>query len=383
MTKKKSPSHNQHQLKAICDALCDNIEELLAALDLHEYRDNGKMITMACPIHGGDNDSALNLYYEGDTYRGNWKCRTHQCEKIFKGSILGFIRGVLSAQKYGWEKEGDKIAPFPEVMSFAESIVSDKLDGQLDDIKLRSDKTNFSWIVNNLAVKPLSEKKIPRESAISNIDIPAKYYVDRGFSKDALQKYDVGLCSNPKKPMYSRVVVPIYDDSGQYLVGATGRSIYNKCDICGAFHNPNGQCPDKEKTWLYSKLKHSLGFKSQNHLYNFWYAKEHILKDNYAIIVESPGNVWRLEENGIHNSVGIFGCNLSDRQKLILDSSGAMTLFIITDNDEAGHKAAEEIKEKCENTYRLFFPKISKSDIGEMSNEEIQKEIKQYIEANL
>ena len=183
--------------------------------------------------------------------------------------------------------------------------------------------------------------------------------------------------------MYSRVVVPIYDDSGQYLVGCTGRSIYNKCDICGAFHNPKGQCPDKEKTWLYSKWKHSLGFKSQNHLYNFWYAKEHILKDNYAIIVESPGNVWRLEENNIHHSVGIFGCNLSDRQKLILDSSGAMTLFILTDNDEAGHKAAQEIKDKCENTYRLFFPKISKPDIGEMNNEEINTEIKQYIKANL
>ena len=84
MTKKKSPSHNQHELKIICDALCDNIEQVLEALDLHEYRDNGKMITMACPIHGGDNDSALNLYYEGDTYRGNWKCRTHGCEKYSK-----------------------------------------------------------------------------------------------------------------------------------------------------------------------------------------------------------------------------------------------------------------------------------------------------------
>ncbi|NDC71851.1 MAG: hypothetical protein EBZ62_00150, partial [Sphingobacteriia bacterium] len=38
------------------------------------------------------------------------------------------------------------------------------------------------------------------------------------------------------------------------------------------------------------------------------------LKSHTAIIVESPGNVWRLEENGIHNSVALFGSSLSDRQ---------------------------------------------------------------------
>ena len=60
------------------------------------------MVSMACPIHQGDNSSALNLYIEGDSYRANWKCRTHQCEKTFKGSILGFTRGLLSYQKYNW-----------------------------------------------------------------------------------------------------------------------------------------------------------------------------------------------------------------------------------------------------------------------------------------
>lgn len=84
MIKKKSRSHSQNELKVLCDALCDNIENVLSSLDLHDYRDNSKMLTMSCPIHGGDNESALNLYYEGDTYRGNWKCRTHQCEKYFK-----------------------------------------------------------------------------------------------------------------------------------------------------------------------------------------------------------------------------------------------------------------------------------------------------------
>lgn len=380
MIKKKYRSHNQDELKIICDSLCDNIQEVLSSLDLHDYRDNSKMLTMPCPIHGGDNESALNLYYEGDTYRGNWKCRTHQCEKYFKASIIGFIRGVLSSKKYHWSKDGDKMCSFQEAMLYAKSLVSDKIDSELVFNDIKKDKNNFARIVDKF-IKPQSlETKISRQSAIKNISIPSQYYIDRGFTPEILVKYDVGLCNNPDKPMYNRVVVPVYDDTGKYLVGCTGRSIFHKCDICSSYHSPDDICPDKDKQWQYSKWKHSYGFKSQNHLYNFWYAKDHIYQQNYAIIVESPGNVWKLEENGIHNSVAIFGCNLSDRQKLILDSSGAMTLFVITDNDEAGHKAAREIKQKCENTYKIFFPKISKSDIGEMTHQEIQDEIKQYIE---
>ena len=383
MIKKKYRSHSQNELKVICDSLCDNIEDVLSSLDLCDYRDNSKMLTMPCPIHGGDNDSALNLYYEGDTYRGNWKCRTHQCEKYFKGSILGFIRGVLSSRKYNWCQDGDQMCSFQEAMNFAKSLVSDKIETEMVFSAIKQDKNNFARIVDRFVEKPLIENKINRQAVINNIQIPSTYYIDRGFTESVLVKYDVGFCDNPQKPMYQRVVVPVYDQSAQYLIGCTGRSIFNKCDICSSFHDPENYCPDKEKQWQYSKWKHSYGFKSQNHLYNFWHAKEYILKDSYAILVESPGNVWRLEENNIHNSVAIFGCNLSDRQKLILDSSGAMTLFVIMDNDEAGKKAAQEIKSKCENTYRLFFPEISKSDIGEMTNEEIDIQIKQFIKENL
>lgn len=383
MIKKKSHSYNQQELKNICDLLCDNIETVLSALGIEDYRDNAKMISMSCPIHNGDNESALNLYYEGDTYRGNWKCRTHQCEHHFKGSILGFVRGVISSQKYNWSEHGDRTCSFNEVVQFCKSLLGLENTGKSVFNTLSQDKNNFARIVDKIIEKPLSEKQISRDAVINNISIPSDYYIDRGFSRDVLIKYDVGLCTNPEKPMYKRVVVPIYDDSGEYLVGCTGRSIFNPCDICGAYHDENNRCPEKEKAWLYSKWKHSFGFKSQHYLYNFWNAKEHIYKDNYAVIVESPGNVWKLEDSGIHNSVAVFGCNMSDRQKLILDSSGAMTLFLIMDNDEAGQRASKEIQEKCENTYTVYVPKISKADIAEMTQEEIDTEIKQFIKERI
>ena len=102
-----------------------------------------------------------------------------------------------------------------------------------------------------------------------------------------------------------------------------------------------------------------------------------------AILVESPGNVWKLEENGIHNSVGIFGTNLSNQQKLLLDSSGAMSIFTIMDNDEAGQKAADNISKICNRTYNVYNIKITSNDIADMTSDQIDTEIKNFIKERI
>lgn len=376
--KTKSHLNDQLKLKLICDQVCDNIEPLLDSFGI-DYRTQSKMIVMPCPIHGGDNASALNLYPEGDSYRGNWKCRTHNCEKTFKGSVLGFIRGILSRHHYGWNKDGDKMCSFNEAVDYALKFIKQDLS-DLKISKTEREKKQFTNVVNYLnKAEEKSESRVTRSQIVKSLIIPAQYYLDRKYSSEILTKYDVGLCNKSGKEMSDRIVVPIYDNNYSYMVGCTGRSIHEKCAKCKGFHNPNSECPSSDDVWKFCKWKHNTDFKSQNHLYNFWFAKEHILKTSTVIVVESPGNVWRLEENGIHNSVAIFGSSLSDRQKIILDSSGAMNIVILTDNDEAGIKAAEQIKNKCQNTYRIFMPKISKSDVGEMNSEEINDQIKSYL----
>jgi hypothetical protein len=371
-------TNNQHKLKVLCDMLCDDIENILDAFDI-DYKHNGKMLTMSCPIHSGDNPSAINIYPDGDTYRGNWKCRTHNCEEIFKGSIIGFIRGIISNKKYNWQKSGDNMCPFNEAVEFCTKF----LNKSLQDIKISStqkDKQNFTNTINYL-VAPKAEFKdqIARPTIRQSLSLIPDYYINRGYSKEILDRYDVGLCTKEGKEMSGRIVVPIYDNDHEYMIGCTGRSIYDKCTKCQSFHNPELACPDQENKWKYSKWKHNNGFKAQEYLYNFWFAKPHITETSYAIIVESPGNVWKLEENGIHNSVAIFGTNLSTRQKLLLDASGAMSLFIIMDKDDAGKKAAETIYSKCSKTYKVYNINISKNDIGEMTEEEINNEIKTII----
>ena len=376
---KKSHLNDQAKLKVLCDDICDNIDLILEHFAL-EYKDQGKMISMCCPVHGGDNPSALNLYVEGDNYRGNWKCRTHQCEKTFKGSAIGFVRGILSNKQHDWTEEGDKTCTFKETIDFITAF----LKKDLKDIKISKisrNKNKFSAAINHIKNNISVDKSntLKRENIRSLLDIPAQYYLDRGYDKDIIDKYDIGLCSNPQKEMCNRVVVPIYDQEYERMIGCSGRSVFEKCEKCSCFHNPNESCPEEHKKYLYSKWKHSSSFKSQNCLYNFWFAKQHIQETGIAIIVESPGNVWRLEENNIHNSVAVFGSHLSDRQKILLDASGAMNLILLMDNDEAGKKATLNIIDKCKNTYRIHVPSISKLDVGEMTPEEINTEIKEFI----
>lgn len=372
----KSASINQNKIKIICDKICDRIYDLLDHLNL-EYRDNGRFITMSCPIHGGDNDSALNLYYTGDTYRGNWNCRTHHCEHTFKASIIGFIRGVLSHKNKQWNKDGNETVSFQEALNYAINF----LNLSLSDIKVSNDEQNKNTFINNTKIlsstapsTSSSNQGITRNVVRKNLEIPSRYFMSRGFSQEILNKYDVGDCIAENKEMSHRAVVPIYDIDYTRMIGCTGRIIYDKCKQCANYHENNQDCTNKFPKW-----RHSTGFKTQESLYNLWFAKDYIKSSGYVILVESPGNVWKLEQNDIHNSVAIFGSNLSDRQKTLLDISGAMSIIVIMDNDEAGEKARAQIYNKCYRTYNIHNIKISKNDIAEMSDEEVHNEIRKFI----
>ena len=376
----RSNKNQQQKLKILCDTLCDNIEDVFDYFEL-DYKNNGRFYTMCCPIHGGDNPSAINIYPEGESYRGNWKCRTHNCEHVFQGSVIGFIRGLLSSKKHGWCKEGDQTCTFPETLKFCEQFTNTSIDN-IKINKTQQSKHKFNTAMRSIHKKKTSDKPIvTRDVVRSSLSIPAEYYINRDYKKETMDKYDVGLCSNPQREMYNRVVVPIYDMNYETMVGCTGRSIFEKCDKCGGYHE--GSCPPVEQLYKYSKWKHNSGFKTQEYLYNFWFAKEHIKKNMSAILVESPGNVWKLEENGIHNSVGVFGTNLSNQQKLLLDSSGAMSIFTIMDNDEAGQKAADNISKICNRTYNVYNIKITSNDIADMTSDQIDTEIKNFIKERI
>lgn len=360
---------------ALTDEACDHIEELLDALGV-ELKEHRKMYVGMCPIHGGDNIGALNLYPDGDIMRGNWKCRTHQCEKKWSKTLIGFIRGVLSQGR-----------EFPVTWQYAVDWLCSFLGKPIGSVKIdveAAKKRRFNSAANilNKRRKSLNQiKGLPREKVVDSLIIPADYYIERGYSADILAKYDVGLCRDMKKRMRNRVVVPIYDDKHKYMVGCSGRSIFPQCPSCKLYHRPQTSCPKQPweiifaQKWLLSK-----DFVDKDHLYNYWFAKKYIEDTGVAILVEGPGDVWRLEEQGIHMSLALFGTELTDAQLNILEASGAMSLIVITDNDKAGKEAAERINTMCNRMFRLYFPTIHSEDVGAMQSDEITEDIKPIIE---
>jgi DNA primase len=90
-----------------------------------------------------------------------------------------------------------------------------------------------------------------------------------------------------------------------------------------------------------------------------------------------------LHEAGIENCVGIFGANMSDDQLVLLEKSGALNLVVLTDYDEAGHRAAEQIMKKCGRRFNYHRPNISQKDIGDMTVEQINNEILEQLEGVL
>ena len=365
--------NNQARLNALTDLVVQNIDKIYSYFNTEVSYKNNILIKSPCFIHGGYNPTALNLYHNADI-RVHYKCRTHQCEEKFGSSLISLIRGGLSKERYKWQMDGDKEASFNETVEFLLDITKQDF-GKISTTNnhLDADKLKFSSLINNLSTPNEQSTGINIELYRSKVEIPATYYLQRGYSIEVLDKYDVGTCTRPKRALYQRAVVPIYDEHGENILGFSGRSIHSQCSECKHYHHPDKNCH------FFPKWKHTAGFKKENCLYNYWYAKDHILKSGVVILVESPGNVWRLEEAGIHNSVAIFGAHLSINQKKIIDSSGALSIVGLLDNDEAGKKGAQRIYEHCSKMYRLYFPKFETNDIGDMNVDVVTKDIKPLI----
>lgn len=286
-----------------------------------------------CPVHNGDNQTAFSIYKES----GSWRCFTMGCHDKYGGGIFGLVRCLL-------EKKSQKPVSFAEADQFIHDLLGGKFKIEFDSIH------NVFFLQDNK--KEIA--KITREQIRTRLEIPALYYLGRGFSLEILDKYDVGFCSNKKSQFFNRCVVPIYDEEYEFAVGYTGR------DVTGR---------GKPK-WL-----HSEDFNRSKTLYNSWFAKKYIEQSNTCILVESPGNIWRLEEAGIHCGLALFGTEISFEQMRLLSQYGTLNIILIMDNGEAGKSAASRIVKKLKGLYNIIIPKIDYEDLGECPIQHVKERI--------
>jgi DNA primase len=182
------------------------------------------------------------------------------------------------------------------------------------------------------------------------VKLPSNYFLNRGFTKEVLNKFHVGSYIGPHKYFTGRSLVPIFNAEGRQIVGLSGRL----------------ESEDYDKT--IPKWKHTENFPSGQILYNIWSAKEFIRQSRIAIIVEGPGDVWRLEEAGFYNAVALLGGVFSPAKHFQLDRAGCMTILVLTDPNQAGNNYAKIISTEYSRFYnikRIEIPTEYK-DIGEM-----------------
>jgi 5S rRNA maturation endonuclease (ribonuclease M5) len=332
----KSKGWDQPQISALCKSLESKIPDLLDIFKL-EYRKYDHKYTLPCPVHGGDNSNGCTIFENG---AHNWACWTHGCQYKYKKSLLGFIRGVLS------HRSGREVS-----ISEAIKFCSDFLNCKIEDLQITPVSGNGSYVkmVEIFTMQP--ELDIATDRPEIHI-MPSQYYKDRKYSENILLEFEIGDCLLDYGVMAKRAVVPYYDMHGNYL-GSSGRVLSDK---------------DSPK-WINTK-----GLKKSQILYGLHVARQYIEDSGTVIIVEGPGDVWRLNEAGFKNSVAISGANLSDAQLLNLEMSGCLKVIILTDNDDAGKKAAQQIIKKCGRRFNYVQPEIPKQykDIGEMTLEEIK-----------
>tara|TARA_B100001113_G_C21074154_1_gene606856 strand:+ start:124 stop:1104 length:981 start_codon:yes stop_codon:yes gene_type:complete len=312
------------------------IPNLLEALEIEDVIEYPNRFSFPCPIHGGDNPEGCSLFNIGV-----WQCWTHHCEDEYKKNILGFVRGVLSHRR-------NKSVSMSEAATFCLDFLGENIQNMGDNIV--SKKLDVMEIFSKKPQK--IETDISRDQIRSKLKIPSKYYLNRGFLEETLENFDVGLCEEENKQMSNRVVVPIYDEDFKY-VGCAGRALGNEV----------------KPKWLYSK-----GFK-KSIFYGLHMAKDNIKRTQSVILVEGQGDVWRMHEAGYKQTVGIFGCSVSDDQLLILEESGALNVIVLTDSDEAGEKAYKQIVKKCGRRFNYYRPSISTKDVGDMTIEQIHEEL--------
>jgi 5S rRNA maturation endonuclease (ribonuclease M5) len=350
----------------------DNIQKILEYFNV-DLSSTSKKYYGCCPIHSNsDNNSALLLYKN----TGIWMCTTHQCEKIFGRSTLNFVKALISVKKYGWSDSSDKSKMATDLET--KELVSKILGQKLDKIEVRTvdrsrvEKLNFIRQVNLLkAQKAISDKETFRKNTI----VPSEYYLKRGFSEEILEKYDVGLWTKANSRFFQRTVVPIYDTEYQYIIGYTARSLYQKCLVCGYFHDLNRQCPNKIEENVLSKWEHSTGFKKEFHLYNYWFAKSQ-LNNKSLIVVEGPSHCWRLAEAGLWNSVAYMGSSISNYQANLIRRLSLEEIVIPSDNDVAGQRIRQQIRSILGTRYKYRDIDLVKNDVAELNTEEIKETFK-------
>jgi hypothetical protein len=313
--------------------------ELLVNLGCDLRFGHGTVYRAPCPVHGGRHHN-FQVRVDGNVLPVYWACFSHHCEKKWKPTLLGLVRGVLSARDGGQVSLADAVA-------YLEAF----LGGDAVKKRRRAPAQQAA---------PPKTLCLTREQVRSRLVIPSPYFMARGFSPSVLDALDVG---HSKKMKCS--IVPVYDEAGETCVGFLSRSERPTCGRCKKCHEPGRSCRTGERRWDVLK-----GFPKSAYLFNHAAARRSDASS--VLLVEGPGDVFRVSEAGA-TAVAALGSDLSETQVEKLVRLGKQVI-IAFDNDAGGQRGAADVSRRLAAAgvrVLLRSPPAPYADVGEMPAQEV------------
>lgn len=361
----------------LIEQLVPCIENFLYDLNVKFYRSANRLYG-PCPVHLGDNSNAWMIWLDGHTTKLNWRCFTHGCHKhdneVFGRSIFGLVYKILQRDQgdsVTWKDAYKYVANYLGLDLYNMQVTEDQISKQ-EYINTISKLVNHTYSDNTSI--------IPKNQILPHLQIPAEYFIARGYQAKTLLNFDVGYCGDASKKFYNRVIVPVYDDSGEYYIGCCTRSLFEK-HSCGYYHDPKKPCPKtnleryKSGKWLNDN------FHSDSVLYNYWHAQEKIKDTHTVVVVEGPADTWRLWEAGIPNCVALFGLEMTANKAILLDKAETLNVVLALDNDDAGKQHTKQIMDEYGRRFNISKLEYRGKDIGELSNDYIKSELMPVIKS--
>lgn len=336
MTEQKTQSINFGEIRQ--DAL-NRIESILDELKIEWVHQHNDYINIICPVHQSQDLGSCSIYLSN----GRYKCWSRGCDEEVGGNFIHLIRWALSNNNTKYVSWGD-------VSRFIKN-------------------GNF-----NIEDRPISERepeplRLMDPCKYPSVTTPSKYYIDRGFSPEVLNKYGVG--DTEQFPYTGRALVPVKSEDGK-LMGFSGRSSYPICPKCEFYHSRYQTCisKDYEFSHMYKKWFHSKGMQKTRTLYGI----DKVNQTDKIAIVEGPSCVWKLSECGIPAGA-VLGKTFSREQSAILARRKISKIFLLSDQDEAGAEFKKSFIRDYASVFKIYVTTLPKKDVSDMSDEEIENNI--------
>lgn len=343
----------------------ERIEEVFdwLGLAIEDFDFQETEVRGACPIHGGNNNTAFCYYKE----TGVWRCYTRGCHEG-QQSIIGLIKAVRKIEFR------DAIDWLVKKLDYAPVIIDDPnvptIKRVLPSLEEMTQLQCTSTPIPLALVKDLIEEDF--------------WFTKQGFTKQTLGHFSVGYCSKYGKPMFLRSFAPVLSDDKKFAIGFTGRITLESCGLCGKYHQEKVLCEVDGGPKSFPKWKH-YGFKAKHVLYNSWDERciETVKRTGKIVLCEGPKDVWWLHQHGIFNSVGILGIELHRYHILKMTQMGVRTVILALDNDDGGNKGITKALPKLNSAFvvkNLSSVLEDGQDIADLKQDRVHDLVQSFLE---